>query len=171
MNSTQKKERTILGIDPGFAHTGWGVVYQAGASLECVAYGCVTTKPNCALEDRLAKIHEQIYAVIARYKPTCCGIETVWFGQNVTAAFDTGQARGAALVACAQQGVSVQEYTPKQIKMAVVGTGAAEKEQVQYMVKHLLGLERAPKPDHAADALAAAICYTTHTNVFYEGEK
>ena len=99
-----------------------------------------------------------------RFRPECVGIETVWFGQNVTAAFATGQARGAALVACAEGGLAVGEYTPRQIKLAVVGEGSAEKDQVQYMVRHLLSLDRSPEPDHAADALAAAICYTTHEN-------
>ena len=90
------------------------------------------------------------------------GIETVWFGQNITAAFATGQARGAALVACAESNLDVGEFTPRQIKLAVVGTGSAEKEQVQYMVRKLLALDHEPRPDHASDALAAAICYTTH---------
>ena len=114
------------------------------------------------LEQRLAKIHEQIGAVVQRYQPTCVGIETVWFGQNITAAFATGQARGAALVACAQAGLHVGEFTPKQIKLSVVGMGGADKAQVQYMVKQLLSLDSVPQPDHAADALVAAICYTTH---------
>lgn len=157
-----KKERIILGIDPGLANTGWGIVRQSGSRLTCVAYGCVATTKNEELSRRLAKIHEQIDAVITKFHPECLGIETVWFGQNITAAFGTGQARGAALVACAQHGLSVGEFTPRQIKMAVVGTGAAEKAQVQYMVKKLLSLDHEPKPDHASDALAAAICYTTH---------
>lgn len=157
-----KKERIILGIDPGLANTGWGIVRQSGSQLTCVAYGCVATTKNEELSRRLAKIHEQIDAVITKFHPECLGIETVWFGQNITAAFGTGQARGAALVACAQHGLSVGEFTPRQIKMAVVGTGAAEKAQVQYMVKKLLSLDHEPKPDHASDALAAAICYTTH---------
>ncbi|MBQ9043697.1 MAG: crossover junction endodeoxyribonuclease RuvC [Eggerthellaceae bacterium] len=161
-------ERIILGIDPGLANTGWGIVSQRGARMECLAYGCVSTPSQLELSVRLAKIHEQIGAVIERYAPTCVGIETVWFGQNITAAFATGQARGAALVACAQAGLSVGEFTPKQIKLAVVGTGGAEKDQVQYMVKQLLGLSAVPKPDHAADALAAAICYTTHQG--FEGK-
>lgn len=117
------------------------------------------------LERRLLKIHEQVSAVVRRFEPHCVGIETVWFGQNITAAFATGQARGAALVACAQGGLQVGEFTPRQIKLAVVGTGSADKEQVQYMVRQLLGLQDVPRPDHAADALAAAICYTTHDGV------
>ncbi len=157
-----KQDRIILGIDPGLANTGWGVVHQQGPRLACLAYGCVSTPASMPLAQRLAKIHEQIAAVAERYQPTCVGIETVWFGQNITAAFATGQARGAALVACANAGLDVGEFSPKQIKLAVVGAGGAEKAQVQYMVKQLLSLDAVPKPDHAADALAAAICYTTH---------
>lgn len=158
----QRESRTILGIDPGLAHTGWGVIVQSGSRLSCEAYGCVTTGTKDPLEQRLLKINEQISAVIERFRPTCVGIETVWFGENITAAFATGQARGAALVACAAAGLRVGEFTPNQIKLAVVGEGHAEKEQVQFMVKHLLGLSQTPSPDHAADALAAAICFTTH---------
>lgn len=164
MGSGLVRERVILGIDPGLAHTGWGVVEQRGSRLSCVAYGCVTTTADVPLADRLLKIHHQVRAVIERFRPSCVGIETVWFGQNVTAAFATGQARGAALVACAEMGLTVGEYAPNQIKMAVVGEGTADKAQVQYMVRQLLGLPGTPEPDHAADALAAAICYTTHEN-------
>lgn len=155
-------KRVILGIDPGLAHTGWGVLEQAGPRLSCMAYGCITTSADDSLAERLLKINHQVGAVVERFHPSCVGIETIWFGQNVSAAFATGQARGAALVACAEGGLDVGEYTPRQIKLAVVGTGTAEKEQVQYMVRHLLSLSDTPKPDHAADALAAAICYTTH---------
>ncbi len=157
-----QQERIILGIDPGLANTGWGIVVQQGHSLACRAYGCVQTSSQQALPARLKKIHEQIQAVVECYRPVCLGIESVWFGTNVSSAFATGQARGAALVACAEAGLQVAEFTPRAIKMAVVGTGTADKAQVQYMVKQLLGLESPPKPDHAADALAAAICYTTH---------
>jgi crossover junction endodeoxyribonuclease RuvC len=161
-------ERVILGIDPGLAHTGWGLVAQRGGSLRCLAYGCVSTTKEHDLASRLKKIHNQIAAVIARYQPTCVGIETVWFGVNTQSAFATGQARGAALVACAQHELKVSEFSPRQIKLAVVGTGTAEKDQVQYMVRHLLNLESSPYPDHAADALAAAICYTTHESPIAE---
>ncbi len=149
-----------MGIDPGLANTGWGIVEQAGQRLRCVAYGCVSTKSKDPLSSRLLKIHDQIHAVAGKFGPSCVGIETVWFGNNVTAAFGTGQARGAALVACAKHGMHVAEFAPSQIKLSIVGQGAADKEQMQYMVQHLLGLEVAPSPDHAADALAAAICYT-----------
>lgn len=152
-----------LGIDPGLAHTGWGVVERDGARFRCLAYGCITTSPEMELSRRLKKIREQIAAVIDRYGPTCVGIETIWFGANVTAAFATGQARGAALVACADAALAVGEYAPKAIKNTVVGTGDADKRQVQYMMKQLLGLEAEPRPDHAADALAAAMCYLLST--------
>ena len=156
------RTRIILGIDPGLANTGWGIVAQQGPRLACVAYGCITTSKDVPLAQRLRKIHEQTAAVIARYAPTCVGIETVWFGVNTQSAFATGQARGAALVACAEHDLDVGEFSPSQIKLAVAGVGGAEKEQVQYMVRQLLALETVPSPDHAADALAAAICYTTH---------
>lgn len=154
--------RIILGIDPGLANTGWGIIEQEGPRLRCLAYGCVSTDAHSSLPLRLRKIYEQITAVVQRFEPTCVGIETVWFGQNVTAAFGTGQARGAALVACADEHICVEEFSPRQIKLAVVGTGSADKNQVQYMVKQVLDLEKPPSPDHAADALAAAICFATH---------
>jgi len=151
-----------MGIDPGLAHTGWGLVRQDGARLSCLAYGCIASDARTELSERLLKINQQMQAVIERYRPTCVGIETVWFGDNISAAFGTGQARGAALVACAAAGLEVGEFTPNQIKMSVVGNGHADKEQVQYMVRQILRLDRVPQPDHAADALAAAICYATH---------
>ncbi|WP_251231603.1 crossover junction endodeoxyribonuclease RuvC [Adlercreutzia aquisgranensis] len=157
--------RTVLGIDPGLANTGWGIVRQEGARLECVAYGCISSRSDDPLAQRLLKVTSQMRAVIARFQPECVGIETVWFGQNVTAAFATGQARGAALVACAEGGLQVGEFSPSQIKLSVVGTGSASKDQVAYMVRHVLGLRDVPRPDHAADALAAAICYTAHDGV------
>ena len=155
--------RFILGIDPGLAHTGWGVIRQKGASLACVAYGCIATDAQMALHRRLGKIYAQMAAVVSKYEPACVAIETVWFGSNAQSAFATGQARGAALVACGQRDMELGEYSPSQIKLAVVGAGSADKHQVQYMVQQLLALEKVPSPDHAADALAAAICHTTHS--------
>lgn len=159
----KQEQRVILGIDPGLAHTGWGIVLQRASKMSCMAYGCIETDTSSPLELRLRKIYEQTAAVVDRYKPNCVGIETVWFGVNVRSAFATGQARGAALVACAVDGIKVAEFAPSQIKLAVVGTGSADKAQVQYMVKQVLGLKEIPRPDHAADALAAAICYATHS--------
>lgn len=159
------KARIILGIDPGLANTGWGVVAQQGSKLQCLAYGCISTPSSQELASRLKTIHDQLEAVILRFEPQCVGIETVWFGTNAKSAFATGQARGAALVACAARDMQVGEFSPTTIKLAVVGTGTAEKEQVQYMVQRLLTLDAEPSPDHAADALAAAICYSVHEGV------
>lgn len=149
---------TILGIDPGLAHTGWGVVEQVGSAYRCLAYGCVVTTPQDAIDRRLKQIYDEIVLVIERFHPTELGIEQVYFGVNTKTAFATGQARGVAIVACASGELTVGEYTPGQIKQAVVGTGTADKAQVQYMVRAVLGLDHEPSPDHAADALAAAIC-------------
>ena len=135
---------------------------QRGPRLACVAYGCVSTSADMPLAHRLMKVQRQIGAVIARFEPSCAGVETVWFGQNVSAAFATGQARGAALVACAERDLYVEEFSPNQIKLSVVGVGTADKAQVQYMVRQVLSLSDVPRPDHAADALAAAICFATH---------
>ncbi len=161
----------ILGIDPGLANTGWGVINVCKNRYACVAYGCVSTPSDSELSTRLYKIYDQIRAVIARYEPTSVGIETVWFGDNATSAFATGQARGAALVACAERSLSVGEFSPSQIKLAIAGTGSAEKHQMQYMVKQHLGLKDIPKPDHAADALAAAICYTSCIGVGHNASR
>ena len=119
---------------------------QQGPRLACVAYGCITTSKDVPLAQRLRKIHEQTAAVIARYAPTCVGIETVWFGVNTQSAFATGQARGAALVACAEHDLDVGEFSPSQIKLAVAGVGGAEKEQVQYMVCLLYTSPACPRP-------------------------
>ncbi|MGI6590648.1 MAG: crossover junction endodeoxyribonuclease RuvC [Eggerthellaceae bacterium] len=160
----------VLGIDPGLAHTGWGLVERDGGRFRCIAYGCVSTSSDMPLHRRLLKIYQQIGAVIRRYHPHAVGIETVWFGDNSTSAFATGQARGAALVACAESALDLGEYAPTTIKQTVVGTGAADKRQVQYMVKQLLELEQEPRPDHAADALAAAICYLVNAVPSGRGE-
>lgn len=149
----------IMGIDPGLANTGWGVVESRGAQCRARAYGCIHTDCSEAFPARLKRIYDEIEAVIARYDPAEVAIEEVFFCSNAQSAIATAQARGAALVACASRGLQIGEYTPMQIKQAVAGTGAAEKRQVQYMVKTLLGLEREPRPDHCADALAAAICH------------
>ena len=156
------RTRIILGIDPGLANTGWGVVAQQGPRLACVAYGCITTSKDVPLAQRLRNNQEQRAGVFAGSAPTWVVFDPGWWGLNPQSAFATGQARGAALVACAEHDLDVGEFSPSQIKLAVAGVGGAEKEQVQYMVRHLLALEREPHPDHAADALAAAICYTTH---------
>lgn len=152
----------ILGIDPGLAHTGWGVVETRGSVCRARAYGCVTTRAAESIDVRLGRIYRELRGVIERYGPTELAIESIYFGENTKSAIATAQARGAAIVACSSAGLSVGEYTPMQIKQAVVGTGAADKRQVMFMVRTILGLDHEPRPDHAADALAAAVC---HANV------
>ena len=149
----------ILGIDPGLANTGWGIVEERGGEVRCRAYGCIQTSAGSDLAARLRRIADELSAVVKRYGPQEASIEGVYFGVNVRSAIPTAHARGAALVACSLCGVEVGEYTPMQIKQAVVGTGAADKFQVTYMVRNLLRLDHDPKPDHAADALACAICH------------
>lgn len=150
----------ILGIDPGLAHTGWGVVETFKTQVRARSYGCVSTNADEPLQKRLISIVEQIQAVIARYNVEHVAIEKIFFGQNSKSAIPTAHARGAALVACAGVDTELGEYTPMQIKQAIVGTGAADKNQVIYMVRHFLNLDHNPEPDHAADALAAAICHS-----------
>ena len=149
----------ILGIDPGLANTGWGVIETSGSRHRCLAYGCITTSAEEPVPDRLAKIHDELAGVITRFRPTECSVESVFFGTNAKSAFATGQARGVALLATAGAGLGLGEYSPVQIKGAVVGSGTADKTQIAYMVRVLLGLPHEPEPDHAADALAAAICH------------
>lgn len=160
----------ILGIDPGLAHTGWGVVETRGPVCRARAYGCVETRSHESIDSRLGRIYDEVKAVIERYGPTELAIENVYFGENVKSAVATAQARGAAIVACAKAGLSVGEYTPMQIKQAVVGTGAADKRQVMYMVKNVLALDHEPHPDHAADALAAAVCHANLARTVSLGE-
>lgn len=152
----------ILGIDPGLANTGWGVVECAGNSYRCVSHGCVCTQAEEGTAPRLKAIHDRIALLIAQHRPDEAAIESIYFNVNVRTAFATGQARGAALLATADAGLPVGEYGPSEIKSAVVGSGTADKRQVGYMVRSILGMAEEPKPDHAADALAVAI---THANL------
>lgn len=150
----------VLGIDPGLANTGWGIIEERSGQVRCRAYGRIKTSAGSDLAVRLRHIADDVNAVVERYHPEEAAIEGVYFGANVRSAIPTAHARGAALVACSLCGVEVGEYTPMQIKQAVVGTGAADKAQVAYMVRTLLHLDHDPRPDHAADALACAICHT-----------
>ncbi len=148
----------VLGIDPGTAICGYGVVEQIGNRIKAVQYGAVFTDKGEKPELRLKKIYEEISALIDHYKPDLMSIEKLFFNRNVTTAIPVGQARGVVLLAAANQGLPVLEFTPMQIKISVVGTGSATKEQVMYMVQHLLNLQEKPRPDDVADALAAALC-------------
>ncbi|MDR2491937.1 MAG: crossover junction endodeoxyribonuclease RuvC [Coriobacteriales bacterium] len=149
----------ILGIDPGLAHCGWGVISCSGSRLSACAYGTIVTSPQDTLPVRLAVIFNDLRAVIERYRPSELGIETVYHKGNSKSAIATAQARGAALAAVADRNLPIGEYAPAAVKMSVVGEGSASKKQVQYMVRAILGLDHEPSPDHAADALAVAICH------------
>jgi crossover junction endodeoxyribonuclease RuvC len=148
----------VLGIDPGTADTGYGAVESAGSRLRALAHGVVKTPTGVALERRLAAIHTEVGELVARHAPDAVAVEELYFGTNVRTAFAVGQARGVVLLAAGERGLPVRSYTPQQVKGAVCGHGRADKEQVSRMVVRLLGLSEAPASDHAADALAVAIC-------------
>lgn len=152
----------ILGIDPGLAHTGWGILETRNSLNRARAYDCITTDSKTALDRRCYQIYQGIVDAIQRYAPSCVAVEKIFFGENQASAIATAHARGALLAACASAGLSLAEYTPMQIKEAVVGTGSADKRQVIYMVRTICALDHDPRPDHCADALAAAICYAHH---------
>jgi crossover junction endodeoxyribonuclease RuvC len=149
----------VLGIDPGIAIMGFGFIDKIGHRLVPVQYGSIETEPNTPTEVRLRQIYESACTLLDRYRPTTVAVEKLFFNRNVTNAFSVGQARGVLLLAAAQRGLPVGEYTPMQVKQAVVGYGGAEKRQVQEMVKMFLKLQSVPKPDDVADALAVAICH------------
>src|SRR6185437_4576925 len=151
-------EMIVLGIDPGTANTGYGVVRGAGSRLRALDEGVIQTRPGVPLERRLADIHQRVGELLDRHRPAALAIEELYFGANVRTAFAVGQARGVVLLAAGERGVPSRSYTPQQVKDAVCGHGRAGKDQVGRMVARLLGLSGPPSPDHAADALAVAIC-------------
>ena len=148
----------VVGIDPGTASTGYGVIRGAGTRLHAVAEGTIQTRSGVPLERRLAAIHRRIGDLLDEHRPDALAVEELYFGVNVRTAFAVGQARGVVLLAAGQRGVPSRSYTPQQVKGAVCGNGRADKDQVARMVTRLLGLESAPMPDHTTDALAVAIC-------------
>jgi crossover junction endodeoxyribonuclease RuvC len=149
----------VIGIDPGLANTGYGVVARRQGRLLALDGGVIHTRAQLAPERRLAEIHAQLAALLDEHRPDALALEQLYFGQNVRTAFAVGQARGAAMLAAGQRGVACAGYTPQQVKGAVCGSGRAPKDQVARMVKVLLGLASEPSPDHAADALAVAVCH------------
>lgn len=150
-----------LGIDPGTAICGYGLVELNGTHLKAVHYGAITTPAKTPPEERLLTIHEELGRLIEQYKPDIMGVEQLFFNRNVTTAISVGQARGVILLSAAEHKLPIREFTPLQVKQSVVGYGKATKEQVIYMTTRLLGLPKPPHPDDVADALAVAIC-TTH---------
>ena len=149
----------ILGIDPGYAILGYGVLDKIGNKFVTVAYGSITTDSKMEMPERLVALYDGLTEIIQTYKPDEASIEELFFNNNAKTAILVGEARGVAVLACAKQGLKISEYTPLQIKQALVGYGRADKKQVQAMVKAILNLETVPKPDDTADALAAAICH------------
>jgi crossover junction endodeoxyribonuclease RuvC len=149
----------VLGIDPGLANTGYGVVALRGARLAALDGGVITTPAQLPAERRLAEVHARVAALLDEHRPDALALEDLYFGQNVRTAFAVGQARGAVMLAAGQRCVPCAGYTPQQVKGAVCGSGRAPKDQVARMVKALLGLDADPRPDHAADALAVAVCH------------
>jgi crossover junction endodeoxyribonuclease RuvC len=148
----------VLGIDPGTASTGYGVVESSGSRLRAVAEGVIQTSAGVPLERRLADIHVRVGELLDVHRADALAIEELYFGTNARTAFAVGQARGVVLLAAGQRGIPSRSYTPQQVKGAVCGHGRAGKDQVARMVARLLGLSEPPSPDHAADALAVAIC-------------
>jgi crossover junction endodeoxyribonuclease RuvC len=156
----------VFGIDPGSVRTGYGCVESDGSRHHLVLCGAVATPPRASFPEKLLAIHRQLAALLASARPDCVAVENLFYATNVRSALQLGHARGVALLAAMEIGVPVIEYTPAEIKRAVVGYGRAEKVQVQQMIKLLLGLSAPPSPHDAADALAVAICHLHHSTGF-----
>jgi crossover junction endodeoxyribonuclease RuvC len=152
----------VLGIDPGLANTGFGVVTRRGGRFVALDGGVMETRPRAATEARLASLLDQVDALLQRYAPDAVAVEDLFFGQNARSAFAVGQARGVVMAAAGRRGIACASYTPQQVKQAVCGTGRAEKGQVARMVCAMLGLPDEPLPDHATDALAVGVCHANH---------
>lgn len=149
----------ILGIDPGYAIVGYGVLEYDGSRFRVIEYGAITTEASMDMFDRFKSIYDDVNEVIERTKPEFMAIEELFFNSNQKTAINVAQARGVILLAALNHGVRIFEYTPLQVKQAVAGYGRADKNQVQQMVRLLLGLDKVPKPDDTADAVAIAICH------------
>ena len=149
----------ILGIDPGYAIVGWGVIEYSGSKFRTLGYGSIQTPAGLPIVDRLEMIYRGMNEIIEKYKPDGMAVEELFFNTNTTTAIAVAEARGIILLSARLCGVEIGEYTPLQVKQAVVGYGRAEKKQVISMVTSLLGLKEPPKPDDTADALAVAVCH------------
>ncbi|HEX9664439.1 MAG TPA: crossover junction endodeoxyribonuclease RuvC [Patescibacteria group bacterium] len=151
-------KQIILGIDPGVATTGYGIIEKIVSQLTLIDYGCILTKAKTPLPERFQTIHQELKKIIKKYNPSVVAVEELFFFKNVKTALIVGQARGVVLLTAIQKNLPVYEYTPLQVKQATTTYGRADKQQVQQMVKAILNLKEIPKPDDAADALAVAIC-------------
>jgi crossover junction endodeoxyribonuclease RuvC len=157
--------RIILGIDPGTATMGWGVIRQEGNRLSYVQHGAVTTPSQWEMPRRLGRLFDGVTELVKGYRPATVAVEELFFNTNVTTAITVGQARGVVLLAAYRAGIEVAEYTPLQVKQAITSYGRAEKRQVQEMVRSLLRLREIPKPDDAADGLAIAVCHAFSSRI------
>ncbi|MFH1563807.1 MAG: crossover junction endodeoxyribonuclease RuvC [Nitrospirota bacterium] len=157
----------VLGIDPGLATTGYGVIKSLDRKLEVINYGCLLTKSGLPLSARLLTIYQQTKQLILTYKPDIVVIEEIFFCKNVKTALQVGHARGVIMLAASEANTEIAEYTPLQVKQSLTGFGRADKKQIQEMVKILLNLKTIPKPDDAADALAIAICHIHSSKLNY----
>ena len=153
------KKIRILGVDPGYAIVGFGVLEYDGVRFTPIEYGAVLTEAHTPFPQRLKAIHDDVEFIFEKYAPQCMAIEKLYFTSNQKTGIDVAQARGVTVLSAAKRGIPVFEYTPLQVKSAVVGYGKAEKKQVMEMTRQILGLAQIPKPDDAADALAIAICH------------
>ena len=149
----------ILGIDPGYAIVGYGVLDYDNVHFKVVNYGAITTDAQTPFDRRLAEIYEDMCSLLDLFKPDCMSVEKLYFNTNITTGIDVAQARGIIMLSAAQRHIPIYEYTPLQVKVAVTGYGRAEKHQMQEMTRNILGLKSVPKPDDTADALAIAICH------------
>ncbi len=149
----------IIGIDPGTATTGYGIIDKVSSSPILVDFGAIITSPHKPIQNRLVNIYEKVNELIDQYKPNVMVMERLFFSKNQTTAIAVGKSCGVIQFAAAQRGLEVVEYTPPEVKQAVVGYGNAEKKQIQYMIQRILNMKECPKPDDAADALALAICH------------
>lgn len=149
----------VIGIDPGTATTGYGLIRETESGVEAVDYGVITTPAHTPMDERLLSLYQQLNALVLLHRPDSGAVEKLFFSRNVTTAITVGQARGVVILKLAEEKIPVFEYTPMEVKMAVTGYGSAGKRQVQEMVKELLNLDAIPKSDDAADALAIAICH------------
>ena len=154
----------IIGIDPGYAITGFGIIEYVGNKFKVLEFGVISTPSGTPFEKRLLKISEDLDSLIKKYKPDSMAVEELFFSRNTTTAIGTAQARGVAILTGAKAGIDVYEYTPLEVKMAVSGYGRADKNQIQQMVKVLLNLKEIARPDDASDGLAVAICHA-HTGL------
>lgn len=166
----------ILGIDPGYAIVGYGVIDYSGSKFSVVGCGAVTTAADKPFPERLKDIYDDLLFIIDKYKPEALSIERLYFNTNTTTAIDVAQARGVIVLAAQTKGIAINEYTPLQVKQSVTGYGRAEKHQVMEMVKSLLSLKAVPKPDDTADALALAVCHahysaSSYSKIYTEARK